>query len=156
MVYREERAKAKNGWTSISSPAFVDLNRDRRGFHRFESSKKESQLNNGEERDGGSVGFSVHTFGFTPSTSSKDDELALQRAKAFFVGWMLGPLTFGDYPDEMKIAVGSRLPVFSEEESEQVKGSSDFIGIIHYLAASVTNIKSKPSHPDFTQTWALL
>lgn len=65
---------------------------------------------------------------------------------------MLGPLIFGDYPDEMKRTVGSRLPVFSLEESEQVKGSSDFIGIIHYLAASVTSIKFKPflsGHPDF-------
>lgn len=65
---------------------------------------------------------------------------------------MLGPLIFGEYPDEMKRTVGSRLPVFSLEESEQVKGSSDFIGIIHYLAASVTSIKFKSSlsgHPDF-------
>jgi len=52
----------------------------------------------------------------------------------------------------MKITIGSRLPDFSEEESEQVKGSSDFIGINHYFAASVTNIKLKPSisgNPDF-------
>lgn len=65
---------------------------------------------------------------------------------------MLRPLTFGDYPDEMKRTVGSRLPVFSEEESEQVKGSSDFLGIIHYLAASVTNAEFKTSlsrNPDF-------
>ncbi|CAA7049798.1 unnamed protein product [Microthlaspi erraticum] len=98
---------------------------------------------------GGSVGISVYTLAFKPSTSSKDDELALQRAKAFYFGWILGPLTFGDYPDEMKTAVGSRLPVFSEEESEQVKGSSDFIGIMQYIAATVTNMKSKPSRPDF-------
>ena len=52
---------------------------------------------------------------------------------------MLKPLVFGDYPDEMKRTVGSRLPVFSEEESEQLKGSSDFIGIIHYTTFYVTN-----------------
>ncbi|CDY27439.1 BnaC03g64790D [Brassica napus] len=104
------------------------------------------------EMQGGCVGFSIFTIGFTPSTSYKDDEIAVQRAKDFFFGWMLGPLIFGDYPDEMKRTVGSRLPVFSLEESEQVKGSSDFIGIIHYLAASVTSINFKPSlsgHPDF-------
>ncbi|CAH8306454.1 unnamed protein product [Eruca vesicaria subsp. sativa] len=105
-----------------------------------------------KDMQGGCVGFSLFTIGFTPSTSSKDDDIAIQRAKIFFFGWMLGPLIFGDYPDEMKRVVGSRLPVFSEEESEQVKGSSDFIGIIHYLAASVTNIKFNPSlsgHSDF-------
>ncbi|XP_018459194.1 LOW QUALITY PROTEIN: beta-glucosidase 3-like [Raphanus sativus] len=105
-----------------------------------------------KDMQGGCVGFSLFTIGFTPSTSSKDGEIAVQRAKDFFFGWMLGPLIFGEYPDEMKKTVGSRLPVFSLEESQQVKGSSDFIGIIHYLAASVTSIKFKPSlsgHQDF-------
>ncbi|XP_013615831.1 PREDICTED: beta-glucosidase 3-like, partial [Brassica oleracea var. oleracea] len=36
---------------------------------------------------GGSVGFSVFTIGFTPSTSSTNDEIAVQRAKAFIFGW---------------------------------------------------------------------
>lgn len=53
---------------------------------------------------------------------------------------MLGPLTYGDYPDEMKRIVGSRLPLFTEEESALVKGSSDFLGVIHYLATSVTSV----------------
>ncbi|ESQ32907.1 hypothetical protein EUTSA_v10004056mg [Eutrema salsugineum] len=91
---------------------------------------------------GGSVGLSLFTIGFKPCTSSKNDGIALQRARDFFMGWMLEPLVFGDYPDEMKRTVGSRLPVFSEEESEQVKGSSDFVGVIHYLSATV---KSEPS-----------
>ncbi|RID60137.1 hypothetical protein BRARA_F03316 [Brassica rapa] len=86
------------------------------------------------------VGFSVFTIGFTPSTSSTNVEIAVQIAKAFIFGWMLGPLTYGDYPDEMKRIVGSRLPVFTEEESALVKGSSDFVGVIHYLAASVTSV----------------
>ncbi|CAF2090413.1 unnamed protein product [Brassica rapa] len=92
------------------------------------------------------VGFSVFTIGFTPSTSSTNDEIAVQIAKAFIFGWMLGPLTYEDYPDEMKRIVGSRLPVFTEEESALVKGSSDFVGVIHYLAASetsVTHVKSQ-------------
>lgn len=54
---------------------------------------------------------------------------------------MLGPLVFGDYPYVMRRTVGSRLPYFSEEESKLVKGSSDFVGITHYTAAIVTNIK---------------
>ena len=63
---------------------------------------------------------------------------------------MLEPLVYGDYPYVMRKTVGSRLPNFSEEESELVKGSSDFIGIIHYLAASVTNTKPNPTgYSDF-------
>ncbi|KAH0854927.1 hypothetical protein HID58_028205, partial [Brassica napus] len=87
------------------------------------------------------VGFSVFTIGFTPSTSSTNDEIAVQIAKAFIFGWMLGPLTYEDYPDEMKRS----LPVFTEEESALVKGSSDFVGVIHYLAASETS--SHTSNP---------
>ncbi|WZY95691.1 hypothetical protein YC2023_068020 [Brassica napus] len=55
---------------------------------------------------------------------------------------MLKPLVFGDYPDAMKRVLGPRLPVFSEEESEQVKGSSDFVGIIHYATVYVRNSTS--------------
>ncbi|AAC24061.1 Similar to prunasin hydrolase precursor gb/U50201 from Prunus serotina. ESTs gb/T21225 and gb/AA586305 come from this gene [Arabidopsis thaliana] len=92
-----------------------------------------------KDKQGGSIGFGLYLMGLTPSTSSKDDAIATQRAKDFYFGWFLGPLIFGDYPDTMKRTIGSRLPVFSEEESEQ-------------FAASVTNIKFKPSisgNPDF-------
>ncbi|KAF5931375.1 hypothetical protein HYC85_032248 [Camellia sinensis] len=45
----------------------------------------------------------------------------------------MGPLVFGDYPDIMKKNVGTRLPAFTKIESEQVKGSFDFIGANHYI-----------------------
>ncbi|XP_056861080.1 beta-glucosidase 3 isoform X3 [Raphanus sativus] len=89
----------------------------------------------------GSVGFGLFAMGFSPSTTSKDDEIATQRARDFYFGWMLGPLVYGGYPYVMRRTIGSRLPDFSEEESELVKGSSDFVGITHYNAAIVTNIK---------------
>ncbi|CAH2078301.1 unnamed protein product [Thlaspi arvense] len=123
-------------WTTINEPNIFAI----------------GSYNDGATPPGGSVGFSIFAIGFNPSTSSKDDEIATQRAKAFHMDWMLRPLVFGEYPNEMKRSVGSRLPVFSEEESEQVKGSSDFLGIIHYFGAIVTNIKFKPSlsrNPDF-------
>lgn len=44
----------------------------------------------------------------------------------------LDPLVFGDYPTTMKQNVGSRLPAFTNLESKLVKGSFDFIGLIHY------------------------
>nr|VDC79310.1 unnamed protein product [Brassica rapa] len=103
-----------------------------------------------KDMQGGSVALSLYAIGFSPATSSKDDEMAAQRARDFYLGWMLEPLVYGDYPYVMRKTVGSRLPNFSEEESELVKGSSDFIGIIHYLAASVTNTKPNPTgYSDF-------
>ncbi|KAJ4868699.1 Beta-glucosidase 3 [Raphanus sativus] len=107
-----------------------------------------------KDTQGGSVGFSIFAIGFRPSTNSKDDEMAVQRFKDFFFAWMLGPLTYGDYPDEMKRTIGTRLPVFTKEESEQVKGSSDFVGVIHYLAASVSDAKSKPFLPGDSRFFA--
>ncbi|CAA7039243.1 unnamed protein product [Microthlaspi erraticum] len=93
----------------------------------------------------GSIGLSLYALGLSPYTNSKEDEIATERAKDFFHGWMLKPLVFGDYPEEMKRIVGLRLPVFSEEESEEVKGSSDYVGIIHYATVYVTNSRPTPS-----------
>lgn len=45
---------------------------------------------------------------------------------------MLHPLVFGEYPKLMIKNVGSKLPIFTRAESSLVKGSADFIGIIHY------------------------
>lgn len=55
---------------------------------------------------------------------------------------ILHPLFFGDYPDIMKKIVGSRMPAFNHTESEHVKGSCDFIGVIHY---TTMKIKDKSS-----------
>jgi beta-glucosidase len=58
---------------------------------------------------------------------------------------------FGDYPETMKTNVGSRLPAFTEEESEQVKGAFDFVGVINYMALYVKDNSSslKPNLQDF-------
>ena len=49
------------------------------------------------------------------------------------------PLLHGEYPDSMKANAGARIPAFISRESEQVKGSYDFIGIIHYSKFNVTD-----------------
>lgn len=38
----------------------------------------------------------------------------------------------GDYSTMMKKRVGPRLPIFTKDESNLVKGSYDFIGVIYY------------------------
>ncbi|KAI3878458.1 hypothetical protein MKW92_040040 [Papaver armeniacum] len=50
----------------------------------------------------------------------------------YMYGWFMDPLTFGRYPLSMQSLVGDRLPKFSKEESDMVKGSFDFIGINYY------------------------
>ncbi|KAH0905450.1 hypothetical protein HID58_037277, partial [Brassica napus] len=55
---------------------------------------------------------------------------------------VLHPLVFGDYPETMKTRVGSRLPAFTEDESDQVKGAIDFVGVINYMAVYVKDNSS--------------
>ena len=50
---------------------------------------------------------------------------------------------YGDYPDVMKRNAGTRLPTFTNLESNQVKGSIDFLGVNYYLAVYVKDDSSK-------------
>ncbi|CAE5956375.1 unnamed protein product [Arabidopsis arenosa] len=105
----------------------------------------------------GSVGISVYTYGVVPLTNSGEDKQATARVNDFYIGWILHPLVFGDYPETMKTNVGSRLPAFTEEESEQVKGAFDFFGVINYMALYVKDNSSslKPNVQDFTTDMAV-
>ncbi|CAJ2629130.1 unnamed protein product [Trifolium pratense] len=102
----------------------------------------------------GFVGISVYTFGIIPQTNKEEDVVATQRARDFFVGWIMEPLLYGDYPISMKKNVGARIPTFTNWESKQVKGSYDFIGVIHYMNINVSdnygalNIKLRDFHAD--------
>lgn len=49
-------------------------------------------------------------------------------------GWLLDPLTKGDYPESLKQSIGSDLPAFSDQEKADLKGSIDFIGVNVYTA----------------------
>lgn len=60
---------------------------------------------------------------------------------------ILEPVIYGDYPSSMKEIVGSRLPSFTEQQSEKLKGSSDFIGLIHY---TTTYVLDSPSYRDLS------
>jgi len=47
----------------------------------------------------------------------------------------MDPLVNGDYPFIMRALVKDRLPYFTKEESEMIKGSYDFIGLNYYTAS---------------------
>ena len=51
----------------------------------------------------------------------------------------LDPLMFGHYPASMQKLVGNRLPQFSNQESQLVSGSLDFVGINHYTTLYARN-----------------
>ncbi|ERN17026.1 beta-glucosidase 22 isoform X2 [Amborella trichopoda] len=92
---------------------------------------------------GGSIGISIYCFWYVPYTNSSSDVAATQRALDFNSGWILRPLVSGDYPETMKEMVGSRLPSFTKEESEVVKASFDYIGLVHYTTMYVSDDQSR-------------
>ncbi|KAK3199106.1 hypothetical protein Dsin_022521 [Dipteronia sinensis] len=85
-----------------------------------------------QEKQGGCIGIVSHSFMYEPLRDEESDREAVRRIMAFKVGWMLDPLVYGDYPQEMRQCLGNNLPSFTEEETECIKGSIDFIGVNHY------------------------
>ncbi|XP_073158795.1 beta-glucosidase 10-like [Henckelia pumila] len=91
----------------------------------------------------GYIGFSIYNMWMVPYTNAKEDVTATERAIDYYIGWLINPLMFGDYPEIVKKNAGTRIPAFTEDESKQVKDSIDFIGVNHYT----TNfVKDNPSY----------
>lgn len=80
----------------------------------------------------GKIGLTLNTNWWEPVTNSIDDFKASRRALSFSLGWFADPIYFGDYPQVMKDTVGNRLPKFTEEQKNIIKGSVDFLGLNHY------------------------
>ncbi|RVX20603.1 Beta-glucosidase 11 [Vitis vinifera] len=100
----------------------------------------------------GFIGTNVFAYWFVPLTNKTEDIIATQRAHDFFlVGEFVHVLVFGDYPDIVKKRAGTRIPSFTEDESKQVKGSFDFIGINHYTSVHIKNnpMKLNMDYRDF-------
>jgi len=87
----------------------------------------------------GEIGISNNCDWREPLTDSKEDKEAAERALEFFIAWFADPIYKGDYPKVMKERLKERLPSFSEEEKELIKGSSDFFGLNHYTTMYAAN-----------------
>jgi len=87
----------------------------------------------------GKIGMTLNTDWAVPMTNSTDDANAAQRNLEFQCSWFADPVWFGDYPQSMKSAVGSRLPQFTADQSVQIKGSWDFYAMNHYTTKYVSN-----------------
>ncbi|KAI3958247.1 hypothetical protein MKW92_050741 [Papaver armeniacum] len=96
-----------------------------------------------QAKQNGLLGLNLNFLWAPPKTNSTSDMIASKRAIDFYIGWAMDPLIHGDYPESMKTRVGSRIPSFTESESELIKGSADFIGINHY---NTIYIQDNPSN----------
>ncbi|UZJ56191.1 hypothetical protein CBS101457_005511 [Exobasidium rhododendri] len=59
--------------------------------------------------------------------SSQADREAVHRSNTFEFGWYLGPLGLGNYPQEMRDVLGTRLPTFTPAEQVLLRGSYDLV-----------------------------
>ncbi|XP_020152452.1 cyanidin 3-O-glucoside 7-O-glucosyltransferase (acyl-glucose) isoform X4 [Aegilops tauschii subsp. strangulata] len=91
----------------------------------------------------GLIGMNICINNIVPYTNSTEDIAAAKRAQAFYTGWFLDPLYYGDYPLVMKENTGSKLPKFSQSQSKQLINSMDFLGINYY---TFLYVKDDPHH----------
>ncbi|KAL7602717.1 beta-glucosidase 24 isoform X1 [Lactuca sativa] len=88
---------------------------------------------------GGQIGITLDSLYFEPlNPHKKEDKDAAIRAIDFHFGWFMEPLVRGKYPDTMIKNVGGRLPEFTKEEANLVKGSYDFLGLNYYCSYYAT------------------
>jgi beta-glucosidase len=83
----------------------------------------------------GIIGIVVQTSWFEPISDSIADKNAAERAQSFYSNWILDPVVYGKYPEEMVNLLGSALPKFSSNEMNSLMSyKSDFLGINHYTS----------------------
>ncbi|XP_044265972.1 myrosinase 1-like [Tribolium madens] len=90
----------------------------------------------------GKITIVLNTDWFEPASSDSKDLEASERKLQFQFGWFAHPIVYGNYPqvmidriEERSIKEGfkeSRLPKFTDNEIEDIKGTYDFIGLNHY------------------------
>ncbi|XP_042489395.1 beta-glucosidase 13-like [Macadamia integrifolia] len=88
----------------------------------------------------GKIGITLVSHWMVPFSNDISSNAAAQRALDFMFGWFMDPLTNGDYPRSMRSLVRNRLPKFSVEQSNMVKGSFDFLGLNYYTTNYATNV----------------
>ncbi|KAL9699331.1 hypothetical protein quinque_002772 [Culex quinquefasciatus] len=95
----------------------------------------------------GKIGITVDSSWAEPRSQSADDIEASNVNLRFFIGWYMHPIYIGNYPAEMIERVDrfsqqqgfakSRLPTFTAEEINKLRGSSDFFGFNTYTTYMV-------------------
>ncbi|XP_058073473.1 beta-glucosidase 12-like isoform X3 [Magnolia sinica] len=87
-----------------------------------------------QEFQKGIIGIINIAHWYVPVSTSNSDYVAAQRAIDFMIGWFMDPLTYGEYPPIMRSYVENRLPKFTKEQSDMLRGSFDFMGLNYYTS----------------------
>lgn len=92
---------------------------------------------------GGSIGLALDAEWAEPISGSDEDKEASNRRMQFQLAWLLDPIYKGDYPAVMRAKLGPRLPQFTAEERQRLRGSLDFVGLNHYTSKWVSHDPSR-------------
>ncbi len=105
----------------------------------------------------GTIGITLHGNWSEPwDETDPNDVAAAERAREFEIAWFAdpiygsGPVSELDYPASMRAQLGNRLPKFTEEEKNLVRGSSEFYGMNTYTSFFVQDRYSRGLQPDLT------
>lgn len=94
----------------------------------------------------GTMSISFHSHWYSTLVRIGADKQAAERMMQFSLGWYANPIFSegGDYPQVMKDRIKerstlegynkSRLPEFSEEEVQYIKGTADFFALSHFTS----------------------
>ncbi|XP_041807046.1 lactase-phlorizin hydrolase-like [Chelmon rostratus] len=104
------------------------------------------------KKQGGKVGIALNSDWAEPMDPSRPEDIAAaDRYLQFMLGWFAHPIFVdGDYPATLKTQVEekrnkcpdsepARLPVFTPEESQRIRGTADFFGLNHYTSRLINN-----------------
>lgn len=138
--------------TGIHAPGRMSLDEPYRVAHtllRAHALAAEKYRTQFQPRQKGLIALSNNCDWREPLTDSDADRQAAQRALEFYLGWFADPVYMGDYPAVMRERLGDRLPHFTEEEQERLKGSCDFFGLNHYTTMYAADAVHPPKPGDY-------
>lgn len=101
-----------------------------------------------QHKQNGKISIPLNCDWREPLTDNPADVAAAKRALEFYLGWFADPIYNGDYPDIMKKNVGDRLPIFSDEDKQLIRGSTDFFGLNHYTTFYAAQAKEGDTEND--------
>lgn len=102
-----------------------------------------------EASQGGRIGITLNSNWFEPADENDEESVkASDTAMQFELGWFAHPIfsEHGNYPPEMMSMIADgRLPQFTNDQIQLLKGSSDFFGLNHYSTMLVKGYLNKTS-----------
>ncbi|KAF4563760.1 Beta-glucosidase 1B [Pleurotus pulmonarius] len=87
----------------------------------------------------GAIGITLDCIWYLPFDGSPEAADGVAASLAARIGWFADPIYKGHYPEYLRKSIGIRLPEFTPEELQVVKGSSDFFGMNTYTTQIVSN-----------------